>query len=115
MTQGSDYITAQLLSIGVLVGSFLSYIPQTLAVTATFLVIIHYVILIRESRSWAAWLDRHKLSQAAEVAKGEIKTAAVAAKVEVRQEAAIAAEVVREQAAAITETLKSTLPTGGTP
>lgn len=105
--QTSDYFTAQLLSIGVLLGTWLSYFPQILATVATCLVIIHYIILIRESRSWAAWLDRHRLKQVAEIAKVEIKGVAVAAKQDVQREAAIAAEIVKEKAAVVAEALQN--------
>ncbi len=110
MTQGSDYITAQVLSIGVLIGSFLSYIPQTLAVVATTLVIIHYIILIRESRSWTAWKERHKIFRAAGVARSVVQTEAALAVDTIHLEAAKAVEVVKEQATAVADNLRGDVP-----
>ncbi len=95
-----------LASLGVIVGTFLSYIPHILAGLATFLVVVHYLVLLYESKTFTEALARHRLKNEAQraIAAVHMETR------EVRAQAAQAAEVLQHQAQVIADALKEHTP-----
>ena len=87
----AHYLYGEAVTLAALVGSFMDYIPRIAALVA----VVWYVILIIESKTGSAVLERLK-----------IKRAAVFAQSELHARAAEAAEVIKEQAEITAHQLK---------
>ena len=104
----SSYLLAQLASLGIIIGTVFSYLPQMLAGAASVLVVAHYLVLLYESKTFSEMLARHRLKGEAQKAVAVVHASAVEASASLHTQAAEAATIVLEHAAAAAQQIKDT-------